>query len=139
MTYSNPHSPVWGSAAHTIVNLMVTFDWLGEEVGFTASPYDVEEYGRELHARAIAGDFGEIAEYVPPPQSIDQLIAIEDAWKASEMNFIADQLIAIEDSDPSALPGTERQWRDYRTLVRAWREGAEYFPDPNHRPFRPGV
>ncbi|OJT50071.1 hypothetical protein [Pseudomonas moraviensis] len=137
MTYLNAHSPVWGNAEHTIVNLMATFEWLSEEVSFTATPYDVEEYGRELFQRAIDGDFGVIAEFVPPPQSIGQLIAIEDAWKASEMDLIADQLIAIEDSDPSALLGTERQWRDYRTLVRAWKEGAEHFPDQAFRPVRP--
>jgi hypothetical protein len=137
MTYSNPHTPVWGNAAHTIINLMVTFEWLSEEVEFTAAPYDVEAYGRELFQRALDGDFGEIAEYVEPPKSIGQLIAEEDAWKLEEMDFIADQLIAMEDSDPSALPGTERQWRDYRTLLRAWKEGAEHFPDQAHRPARP--
>lgn len=137
MTYSNPHSPVWGNAAHTIVNLMVTFDWLGEEVGFTASPYDVEEYGRELHARAIAGDFGEIAEYVQPPLSAGQLAGIEDDWRAEEMDFIANQLIAMEDSAPDALPGTEQQWRAYRTGVRNWKEGAAGFPDATKRPVRP--
>lgn len=137
MTYSNPHTPVWGNAAHTIINLMVTFEWLSEEVEFTAASYDVEDYGRELFQRSIDGDFGEIGEYVEPPQSIGQLIAIEDAWKLYEMAFIADQLIAMEDSDPGALPGTERQWRDYRTLVRAWKEGAEYFPDQAFRPVRP--
>ncbi|PAW49429.1 hypothetical protein CKQ80_01120 [Pseudomonas moraviensis] len=92
-----------GNAAHTIVNLSVTFDWLSEE------------YGRELHARAIAGDFGEIAEYVQPPLSIGQLGAIEDAWRTEEMEFIANQLIAMEDDAPDALPGTEQQRRAYRT------------------------
>jgi hypothetical protein len=116
---------------------MVTFEWLGEEVEFTAAPFDVEEHGRELFERAFSGEFGEIAEYVEPPKSIGQLIAEEDAWKLEEMDSIADQLIAIEDSDPSALPGTERQWRDYRTLLRAWKEGAEHFPDHAHRPARP--
>jgi hypothetical protein len=137
MTYLNAHSPVWGNAERTIVNLMVTFDWLDEEVEFTAAPYDVEEYGRELFQRSFDGDFGEIAEYVAPPQFIGQLVSAEDAWKASEMDFIADQLIAIEDSDPSALPGTERHWRDYRTMVRAWKEGAEHYPDQAFRPVRP--
>jgi len=137
MTYLNAHSPVWADAQHTIVNLLVTFEWLTEEVNFTATPYDVEDYGRELFQRSLDGDFGEIGEYVEPPQSIGQMIAIEDAWKLDEMAFIADQLIAMEDSDPGALPGTERQWRDYRTLVRAWKEGAEHFPDQAFRPVRP--
>jgi hypothetical protein len=35
------------------------FGW----VPFTASPNDVEEYGRELYAELIAGVHGEIAPY----------------------------------------------------------------------------
>lgn len=64
-------------------------------------------------------------------------VSVENAWRAEEVGFVADQLIGMEDSDPSALPGTELQWRSYRTLVRAWKEGAEYFPDSSHRPVRP--
>ena len=137
MIYLNAHSPAWGNSERTIVNLMATFEWLTEEVSFTATPYDVEDYGRELFQRSINGDFGEIIEYVEPPKSIGQMIAEEDAWKLSEMDLIADQLIAMEDSDPGALPGTERQWRDYRTLIRAWKEDAEHFPDRAFRPVRP--
>ncbi len=35
-------------------------------IPFTASPDDVEKSGRLLHAEAIAGNFGPIADYVPP-------------------------------------------------------------------------
>lgn len=61
----------------------------------------------------------------------------EDAWRVEEVAFIADQLLAIEDDDPTALPGTDRQWRDYRTQVRAWKEGRPDFPDQSKRPPRP--
>jgi len=63
--------------------------------------------------------------------------AVENAWRMDEVVFITDQLIGMEDGDPSALPGTELQWRSYRTLVRAWKEGAENFPDSSGRPVRP--
>lgn len=66
-----------------------------------------------------------------------QNAVIEDEWRNGEMALIADQLIAIEDDDHSALPGTERQWRDYRTAVRAWKEGHFDFPDASKRPARP--
>ena len=36
-------------------------------IPFTASPDDVEALGRALHASAIAGEFGPVAAYVPPP------------------------------------------------------------------------
>ncbi|WLG43219.1 hypothetical protein [Pseudomonas sp. FP1740] len=64
-------------------------------------------------------------------------VSVENAWRADEVGFVTDQLIGMEDGDPSALPGTEVQWRSYRTLVRAWKEGTEYFPDSSHRPVRP--
>jgi len=66
-----------------------------------------------------------------------ELTAAEDAWRTKEMESIADQLIAMEDDDPEALPGTERQWRDYRTLVRGWKEGHPDFPSAGSRPHRP--
>lgn len=69
---------------------------------------------------------------------IDSMKAIiEDQWRIVEMELIADQLIAIEDDDPSALPGTIAQWRAYRTKVRAWKEGNVLFPNSSERPTRP--
>lgn len=61
----------------------------------------------------------------------------EKQWREEEMEFIADQLLRIQDDDPTALAGTDRQWRDYRILVRAWVEGFVGFPDPTLRPVRP--
>ena len=64
-------------------------------------------------------------------------VTAELQWQTSEMAVIADQLLAVEDGDPAALPGTEREWRDYRIQVRAWKEGAEGYPYSGHRPARP--
>lgn len=61
----------------------------------------------------------------------------ESKWMALELLFIADQLLALEDDDPTALPGTEREWRDYRIKVRAWKEGNVAFPNKDKRPLRP--
>lgn len=62
---------------------------------------------------------------------------MERDWQEGEMRLIAEQLPAVEDGDPTALPGTEREWRDYRIQVRAWKEGAEGFPQAEKRPLRP--
>jgi hypothetical protein len=59
------HSPQYN--ADGSVTLQATFPWLSGEVPFTASPNDPEAHGRELHARALAGEFGPIAAYVAPP------------------------------------------------------------------------
>lgn len=59
-------NPTWANAAQTLIDLEIEhpiFGW----IPFTASPDDVEAHGRDLFARAAAGDFGTVAEYVPPP------------------------------------------------------------------------
>ena len=63
--------------------------------------------------------------------------AEEDSWRNSELLFAADQLMAIDDDDPNRLPGTDREWRDYRIAVRAWKEGKVDFPEEALRPIRP--
>lgn len=61
----------------------------------------------------------------------------EANWSSTEMVVVAEQLVMLEDSDPAALPGTDRQWRDYRIALRAWKEGHPDFPDEAKRPNRP--
>ncbi|MBC3411271.1 hypothetical protein HU720_08135 [Pseudomonas sp. SWRI51] len=61
----------------------------------------------------------------------------EVAWVEEEMPVAAEQLIMLEDEDPAALPGTARQWRDYRIALRAWKDGAAGYPQIELRPARP--
>ena len=63
------------------------------------------------------------------------MIAVEVQWAEQERKRVAEQLEAIEDGEP--VVGTERQWRDYRTQVRAWKLDAEGYPDSSLRPVRP--
>jgi hypothetical protein len=42
-------------------------DTLSDPWPFGASPDDVEAHGREIYAKAKAGDFGPVAPYLPPP------------------------------------------------------------------------
>ena len=69
-------------------------------------------------------------------------VAAENAWRTSEINTIANQLMAIEEDeagsgDAKPLPGTRAQWLVYRTKVRAWKEGNLDFPDQAKRPVMP--
>jgi len=66
------HTPQWADAAHTLINLTWVHDTLGE-IPFGASPNDIELHGRELFAKALAGDFGTVAEYVPPIKTPEQI------------------------------------------------------------------
>jgi hypothetical protein len=56
----------------------------------------------------------------------------EVRWAAQEQGFVAEQLLRIEDNDPTALPGTAEQWRSYRVALRAHTS-----PNTSDRPSRP--
>jgi hypothetical protein len=59
-------NPVWANAEHTMIDLTIKWDGIDEEFPFTASPTDVEAHGRAIFEAAVAGQFGEVAEYAAP-------------------------------------------------------------------------
>jgi hypothetical protein len=73
-------------------------------IPFTASPTDSEELGRNLHAAALAGDFGEIAPYVEPeplPPVIPSIVSMRQARLALLSAGLLQQVTAAIDSLPS--------------------------------------
>lgn len=79
----------------------------------------------------------EMKELAIKEQKLREDSSRESLWSNKELLFIVDQLLALEDDDPTALPVTEREWRDYRIKVRAWKDGNSDFPDADKRPSRP--
>lgn len=65
MNYTNVTNLKWANQEHTLIDCEVTFETIGT-VPFTATPNDTEEHGRDIYTRAIAGEFGSIAEWTPP-------------------------------------------------------------------------
>ncbi len=67
-------NPKYNSEDGNQIYLDVKFAEFNEELPFNATTFDTEAYGRDLYARAKAGEFGEIAPYVKfiPPISEDQ-------------------------------------------------------------------
>ena len=61
-------NPVWVNAEHTMIDLTIKWDQIDIELPFTASPTDVEAHGRAIFEQAVSGTFGEIAEYIAPPE-----------------------------------------------------------------------
>jgi hypothetical protein len=61
--------PRWADANHTMIDLTIKWDRFPEELPFTATPTDPEEHGRAIFAAAVAGQFGPVAEYEPPPSN----------------------------------------------------------------------
>ena len=69
MKYSQVRNCKWANAEHSSIECEVMFDNITSEewTPFGANPNDHYEHGREIFARAVAGEFGEVAEYVAPP------------------------------------------------------------------------
>ena len=60
-------NPAWADAAHTCIRCMATFKEIGMAMPFSASASDPEPHGQALFAALVAGTYGAIAAYVPPP------------------------------------------------------------------------
>ena len=68
LTIISAKNPQATSANNASIHLTVKFAEIPEEIEFTAMPTDSEVHGIELYKRAISGEFGDIKEFVPPPQ-----------------------------------------------------------------------
>ena len=68
LTLEYAKDPVYGNAEGTSIVLIVKWEEFNEEMPFGATTYDSEQYGRDLYYRAYAGEFGQPAPYIPPPE-----------------------------------------------------------------------
>lgn len=59
---------IWADEDSTAINMVVQFEHLPDPVEFTARADDLEVHGQALFAQAVAGEFGEIEDYVPPTE-----------------------------------------------------------------------
>lgn len=88
-------NPKYANPETTLIDLVVTHSKFGD-IPFTASANDGEASGRELHARAVAGEFGLIAPYVARIKSPAE---IEREAKAAQL---AANTLAVK-SDPAVI------------------------------------
>ncbi len=70
--------PRYANAENTLIDLTLMHPVFGE-IPFTADPQDVEAHGRDLFARAVAGEFGPVAEYVPPLEAAEVPLQADQA------------------------------------------------------------
>lgn len=94
-------------------------------IPFTASPDDGEEYGRELFAQAVAGEFGEVAEYVAPSVPVPS-----DEELAAKIRAKRNALIAASDwtqlPDAPLTDAQKAAWQIYRQALRDVTEQATF-------------
>lgn len=64
--FINIKSPKFTSASNNSIDITCDIKNIGNAILFTASKTDSTLYGRNLYERALAGEFGDVAEYVAP-------------------------------------------------------------------------
>lgn len=78
-TVKNLH---WVDAEHTRFDCLVKYEQFDEEHPTTVDPNDKYDHQQELWKNGLAGEYGEITEYVPPqPAPIDVPMSLEDLLK----------------------------------------------------------
>ncbi len=61
-------TPRWANQEHTAIDCEITTSQFGtESLPFTASQNDIEAHGRAIFFDLVAGVYGPVADYVPPP------------------------------------------------------------------------
>ena len=66
-TVQNVQDPIYIIASGDAINCNVLFEGNTEYLPFTATSYDVEPYGVALYDQLVAGDWGPVSPYIPPP------------------------------------------------------------------------
>jgi len=111
-------NPTWANKDKSLIDLIVKFKEIDEELPFTASPLDPEAHGKEIFKMAISGEFGQIQDRAKLPDS--QIKELLTNQIVSERN----ELLASSDwtqlADARLAMGTEKaqQWDTYRQALR---------------------
>ncbi len=80
ITLISAANPRYSNAEGTSIIVDCEFSHLpGEVHPFCAMPTDTEAHGREVYARAVAGEFGQIAPFVAPPPVIPKVVSMRQA------------------------------------------------------------
>jgi len=100
----------------TTINMMIEHPQYGW-VPFSARHDDAEDHGRQLHAEAIAGKLGPIADYVPPPPPSTE--ALEQAARHQRYAALAGcDWTQLADARKSMGAALASQWDAYRQALR---------------------
>lgn len=105
-------NPKWANRDQTAIDLTVRFAEIDEDLPFCATPYDSEDYGRDIFTRAVAGEFGSVAAFDPTPFTTEQ---VSNAIKERRSELLVE-------TDWTQLPdvpqATKDAWSAYRQALR---------------------
>lgn len=89
-------------------------------IPFMASPDDCEAHGRELYARAIAGEFGDIAPYVAPVKTLDEQLADLEKDLDAHLDAVAKSYRFGDRKSLALRASYPNVWRDLGTAYGTW-------------------
>lgn len=106
-------NPVFANEEGNIINVEILLEGWGEFIPFSASPQDVEEHGRSIFLRALEGEFGEVAPYVPSQEPV----AVRNIISFSEFRgrFTKEELIKIRQASLET-PEVYVAWDDFQNM-----------------------
>jgi len=83
-------APRWANLEQTHINIRVFFPHLDDTVDYTAAQSDLRwEHSEEIFTRAVAGEFGEILPYEPPPVPVPASVGDRQFFQALyELDYI---------------------------------------------------
>lgn len=96
--YTTVTNPTYSDPSNTGIDCLVQFDGRPSPLPFRATATDEMEYGREIYAACVNGDYGPIAPYVapvaptPPPATKQQLLD----YTAAKMEAITNGGVTID-------------------------------------------
>jgi hypothetical protein len=68
-------NPRWINAEQTMIDCQITTSQFGDEIlPFTANQNDAEAHGRGIFSDIVAGRYGPIADYIPPPEPVQPTV-----------------------------------------------------------------
>ena len=122
MKYTQVLNPTWANAEHTAINCDVDFDDLREEfVPFTAVASNDYDHAHEIFARCVAGDWGPVAEYIPPPPYVPT--ADENKATATSLLSATDWTTIADVGNPqmsNPYLANQAEFITYRNAVRQY-------------------
>jgi hypothetical protein len=77
-TTENVKNQIYTNDIGDSINCDVLFQGSTDYIPYNATSYDPEPYGVELYNQLVAGDWGPVAPYVPPPPQEYALISPND-------------------------------------------------------------
>lgn len=118
-TVNSARNPKWTNYNHTSIELEVDFDELDEEyVDFCAHPDDIVSWGPDLYNRAIAGEFGTIAEFEVPADVVgEEALNMIRQERNDILSSVVDPIVSNPLRWASFSSEKQTEWADYRQAL----------------------